>query len=299
MLELPTRRAAARDIVPRLMDFEFAQDTPRYWMSGDPYTTHLMNALSLTFPEGERFFVASVRALRHFAKDPELVRQVRGFLAQESLHRREHDSFNDWLRSQGVDVDTFYAEVAALLAQPEEKGGELVRLAVTCALEHFTAIMAEEWLTSGLAEEAHPNVRPLWSWHAIEELDHKAVAFDVYTAAGGGYALRVATMFSVSVAFIAKASEMHARLLEADGKLGDVRGLLRGFWKFWGPGGHFLRLVPAYLRYYHPRFHPWERDDSALIARVEQELAPRRGQLDVALEEAAAAPLAARARQLA
>jgi predicted metal-dependent hydrolase len=292
MRELPAG-GRARDIVPRLMDFDFAADTPRYWMNGDPYTTTLLNALSLTFPEGERFFVAAVRSLRHHARDPALARQVRGFLAQESMHRREHDAFNDWLRQGGVDVDRFYAEVAALLRQPEEKGNELVRLAVTCALEHFTAILAEEWLTSGLADEAHPNVRSLWSWHAIEELDHKAVAYDVYQAAGGGYALRALTMITVSLAFLAKATEMHMRLLRAERKL-DTRTLLRGVRKFWGPRGHFSRLLPAYLRYFKPSFHPWDRDDSALIARIERELAPQQGHLDEVLEEAAALPLSPR-----
>jgi predicted metal-dependent hydrolase len=293
MRELPAG-GRARDIVPRLMDFDFAADTPRYWMNGDAYTTTLLNALSLTFPEGERFFVAAVRSLRHHVTDPALARQVRGFLAQESLHRREHDAFNDWLRQGGVDVDRFYAEVAALLRQPEEKGNALLRLAVTCALEHFTAILAEEWLTSGLADQAHPNVRPLWSWHAIEELDHKAVAYDVYEAAGGGYSLRALTMITVSIAFIAKATEMHMRLLRAEGQLGNLGSLARGVWKFWGPRGHFSRLLPAYLRYFKPSFHPWDRDDSALIARIERELSPAQGQLDEALEEAAALPLSPR-----
>src|SRR5687767_8664396 len=99
--------ARAREITPRPMKFDFQAHTPRYWMGGDPFTTHLMNALSLTFPEGERFFVASVRALREHVKTPELARQVRGFLAQESLHRREHEAFNEFLRSVDVDVDQF------------------------------------------------------------------------------------------------------------------------------------------------------------------------------------------------
>jgi predicted metal-dependent hydrolase len=242
-------------------------------MAGDPFTTHLMNALSLTFPEGERFFVASVRELRDHVKDPALARQVRGFLAQESLHRREHEAFNEFLRSVGVPVDDFYREIEQLLATPEKGGSKRHRLAITCALEHFTAILAEQLLTSAeLQGEAHANIRPLWLWHALEELDHKAVAFDVYEAAGGGYPLRVFAMVVATVFFLAKVSEMQVRLLKRDGELGNLRSVARGLWKFWGPRGHFSRLIPAYLRYYHPRFHPWQKDDSALIARFEREL---------------------------
>ena len=113
----------------------------------------------------------------------------------------------------------------------------------------------------------------LWYWHALEELDHKAVAFDVYEAAGGGYVLRVFAMAMASVFFLAKVSEMQVRLMKRDGELGNVQSWARGLWKFWGPRGHFTRLIPAYLRYYHPRFHPWQQDDSALIARYERELA--------------------------
>jgi predicted metal-dependent hydrolase len=267
----------ARQIAPRPMRFDFAASTPRYWMAGDPFTTHLMNALSLTFPEGERFFVASVRALREHVKEPELESQVRGFLAQESLHRREHEAFNEFLRGVGVPVDEFYREIEGLLSAPEQGGSKRHRLAITCALEHFTAILAEHLLSSSaLQAEAHPNVRPLWQWHALEELDHKSVAFDVYRAAGGSYPLRVLAMLVASVFFLAKVSEMQVRLMKRDGELGNLRSWARGIWKFWGPRGHFSGLVPAYLRYFHPRFHPWEKDDSALIARFEHELASYR-----------------------
>ena len=275
--------ARARKISPRPMKFDFhspsdspgsASQTPRYWMAGDPFTTHLMNALSLTFPEGERFFVASVRALREHVKDPELEAQVRGFLAQESLHRREHEAFNDFLQGLGVPVEQFYREIALLLSAPEQGSSKRHRLAITCALEHFTAILAERLLGSEeLQREAHENVRPLWQWHALEELDHKAVAFDVYQAAGGGYALRAFAMVMATVFFLAKVSEMQVRLMKHDGELKNLRSWARGIWKFWGPRGHFSTLVPAYLRYFDPRFHPWEKDDSALIARFERELA--------------------------
>ncbi len=270
--QVPRTRAAAREIAPRPLKLNVPADTPRHWFDGDPYLTHVMNALSLTFPEGERLFIHAVRDAREHVKDPVLERQVRGFLAQESLHRREHDVFNAWLRTLGVDVDAYYREIEALLSVDEPRAPALVRLAVTCALEHFTAILAAQWLTrDDLRMRAHPNVRPLWTWHALEELDHKAVAFDVYRAAGGSYLLRVTIMLSVTVTFLLKVSSLHARLMRWDGQR-SLGVWLRGFWRSWGPRGHFTALIPAYLRYFKPGFHPWENDDSALIAHFEREL---------------------------
>jgi predicted metal-dependent hydrolase len=275
--------AAAREIAPRRAKFTLGSDTPRYWLSGDPYVSHVLNALSLTFPEGERLFIVSVRDLAERLQDPLLARQVRGFLAQESLHRRVHAAFNEWLRALGVDVDRYYAEIAALLQidQPEGARDEefwtrrRAQLAVTCALEHFTAVLAELWLTrDDLRLGAHPDVRPLWTWHSIEELDHKSVAFDVYQATGGSYALRVLIMASVTVGFLWKVSSIHTRLMRDDGQR-DPRTWLRGLWRCWGPRGYFSTLLPAYLRYFRPDFHPWQHDDSALVRRFERELTER------------------------
>jgi uncharacterized protein len=266
--------AATRSIAPRRLKFALSPDTPGFWFDGDPFMTHVMNALSLTFPEGERLFIVAVRAFAEQVRDPVLQRQVRGFLAQESLHRREHTAFNDWLRSLGVDVEGYYREIAELL-QVDAAGAARDRaaLAVTCALEHFTAIMAEQWLTrADLRLRAQPEVRALWTWHALEELDHKAVAFDVYEASGGSYTLRVLVMLGVTYGLLRKVSSLHARLMLAD-RQHDARVWLRGFWRCWGPRGYFTSLVPAYLRYFDPSFHPWQQDDAALVRKFERELA--------------------------
>jgi len=264
---------AKREIAPRNVKFPFAGNTPRHWFDDDPYQTNVMNALSMIFPEGERYFIAAVRSLREYAKDPTLDAQVRGFLAQESLHRREHDAFNDWLRSTGIDVDFFYGVMRDALRVDEPITSKRWRLAVTCALEHFTAIIAEEWLTrTELRESAHPNVRPLWTWHALEELDHKAVAFDVYRAAGGTYPMRAVAMVLITIGFVGLAADFHTRLMIKDRQLFNVKSYLKGGWKCWGPRGYFTSLLPAWLRYFKRDFHPWQQDDSELIARYEREL---------------------------
>lgn len=259
---------ASVEITPRRMDFEFPATTPRYWLDRDPWRSHLMNALSLTFPAGEKMFVEAVRAFRDRITDPKLSADIRGFIGQEAMHSQEHSAFNEWLRAIGVDVDTIYAQVDARIALAEGRAPKEVMLAITCALEHFTAIMADMMMQSPeMYERMDPAVRDLWLWHAIEETEHKGVAFDVYRAIGGGYRMRVTTMALATVHFMSHIAKFQWQLLRDDGEQFKLRAWARGLRDYWGPRGYFTRLIPAYLDYYRPDFHPWQHDNSALANR--------------------------------
>src|SRR4029079_15061731 len=76
-------------------------------------------------------------------------------------------------------------------------------LALTAALEHFTATLAELLLTDEDARAmfGEPAARDLFVWHALEESEHKAGAFDVYRAAGGTERMRRWTMNGIFVGF--------------------------------------------------------------------------------------------------
>jgi uncharacterized protein len=273
---MQTRPAAARErsIRPRDLALDIPLDTPRYWLGNDPYATHLMNALSLVFPPGERFFIDAVRHFRNQLRDPELASQVRGFMGQEALHSREHKGFNSWLARFGIDADAIEQRVSQEIERRRAMRKPIDDLAVTCALEHFTAIMAESWLHEAeLRESAHTTLARLWTWHALEELDHKSVAFDVYREVGGDEATRRRWMLRISIGFVLGISIMHLQFLAADGQLKRPAYLAKQWWRFWGPRGYFTRLIPAYLRYYRSDFHPWNEDHSQLIAHFERELA--------------------------
>ncbi len=267
------RKARAHTIRPRPLELKIPADLPRHWMGGDPYATHLLNALSITFPPGERLFMAAVRALRHKVEDPALQEQIKAFLSQEALHSREHSALNGWLAKAGYPAAQFEQEVADEIAARRSQRGAYEDLAVTCALEHFTAIMAESWLKHPeVRTQCHRELSALWLWHAIEELDHKAVAFDVYQAAGGSYAQRVATMVFVTIGLIGGISVYQAQLMAHDGQHKNVRVWAKGLWKYWGPKGYFTKLIPSYLRYFRRDFHPWDTDDTSLMAAAEAEL---------------------------
>jgi uncharacterized protein len=274
--------ARARDIQPRPLAIDIPRETPRYWMGDDAYTTHLLNAMSLMFPHGERMFMDAVRAFRDRVGDPQLARQVRGFLAQEALHSREHRSMNAWLTTLGINAEAYEAAVEEDIKRRRAKRGPIDDLAVTCALEHFTAILAHAWLTNpGFREQAAEPLRTLWTWHALEELDHKSVAYDVYAEVGGDYLTRVRWMLRITVVFFMSVSSFQYYLLRGDKQLGKRKELLKSWWKFWGPRGHFTRCIPAYLRYYKRGFHPWDEDDRALITRFERLLSQPKPALTV------------------
>lgn len=266
----PRSRGVERDIPRRKIDFDFdPAAVPLDYYGGDPIKSLVMTALSNVFPEGERFFVDSVLHYREqIEEDPALAAAVRGFAAQEGMHSRAHAAFNAMARAQGLEVaKDLERKVKHLLRFRARTAPPERRLAVTCALEHFTAILAEQLLTDAEHRESmHPAVRDLWVWHALEESEHKAVAFDVFQRVCGSYAVRAQVMILATAFFLGFITYSHLRMCAARGLLGDVRGHLRTLDYLWIRRGLFRRLIPAYLDYFRPAFHPDDRDTTALLA---------------------------------
>jgi predicted metal-dependent hydrolase len=258
-----------------------ASTVPRDWYANDPFPTTFMDALSLLFPEGERFFVDSVKQLAHHATEPELAERVTGFIGQEAMHGREHRAFNELLAARGIAGGPgVERRVRKLLRFGRKVLSPRSQLAVTCALEHFTAMLAEQMLeTERIRDEIHPSVRPLWVWHSLEESEHKAVAFDVYRAAGGGYVRRVAMMVLASIVFFGVQALAHARLMASRRILWKPWTWLRGLARMWIWPGFFTRLLPAYFSYFRPSFHPNDRDNRALVATWRETLFGQPGEL--------------------
>jgi predicted metal-dependent hydrolase len=195
----------------RKLNVDLSRGFPRHWMGGDIYRTAFMNALSMSFPLGEQMFIDSVRAAPPEAVlDPVLRAEVKDFVGQEASHRYVHQQYNDELARQG-----FPYTMEEKLKRRVERIRKLPvrdRLAITCALEHYTAMLADYVLRHpAWLEGAESQLRTLWNWHAAEELEHKAVAFDVYRAAGGGYRRRVLWYLHVSVSFWLDTSRRTAR----------------------------------------------------------------------------------------
>ena len=191
MTDKPAVRPAALAIVPRDRRFGAGPSAPRLWHGGRVESTAIYNALSTTFPKGEAFFVDSVRAFRDGAP-PQLAEDIKAFTTQEVIHSREHDRFNRSAAEAGYDLSTLDERVELRLAIGRGRP-PVVNLAATMALEHFTAIFAHQLLADPRhLDGADPEIAELWRWHAAEEIEHKAVAYDVLQKIDPSYALRIA-----------------------------------------------------------------------------------------------------------
>lgn len=253
-------------------DVKSPQVNQRHWLAGDPVASAWFTALSASFPRGEAMFIDAVKAHRE-GVDPALAEAIRDFVRQEVNHSREHLAFN---RSAGYDLAAIDARVAALVAMTQSLP-PLVQLTVTCALEHFTAIFAHEFLAHpehfGTADE---ETVALWRWHAVEEIEHKAVALDTWIAATRAlpprrrWLMRTIVMGDVTCRFLRNRWVDALELLAQDGITG-WRARWRLFAYLWLKPGILSRVFPAWASWFKPGFHPWQVDDRALIARHEGE----------------------------
>ena len=225
-----------------------------------------MDSLSLLFPQGEQFFVDSVRHYRNRVQDAQLRQDVAGFIAQEAMHSKEHLMFNRVVQDRHLPVADIDAELKNLLDWVRRVAPPRVQLAATCALEHFTATMGEMLLTHpDIKARMSDEVRPLWMWHALEETEHKAVAYDVYEHTGGDYVTRVTTMAVATVIFIGFTARTHVRMLQADGQLSRFRQNIKGINYLFCRKGVLSALTWDYFKYYKPGFHPNQQDTSHLV----------------------------------
>jgi predicted metal-dependent hydrolase len=258
----------------RRMDFGFS-DVPRYWFHNDPFLTHFLTNLSSLFPEGEMFFVDSVRAVRDQIEDPVMQKEISAFIGQEAMHSKEHQAFNDYANAQGIDIDYLDKRVGKLLALGKKFLSLKQQLAITCALEHFTATVAAQLMRRDdwSARMNDPVMRKMWLWHAIEESEHKAVAFDVYQKVGGDYATRALFMVIASSILALVASEQQVRLMAQDGQLFNLKSWGRGIWNLFGYKGYMSELTLQYLDYFRPGFHPNDHESKALELRWKQHFA--------------------------
>ena len=247
----------------------------RWWCNGDPVATAWNNALSAAFPRGEALFIDSVKAFREGAP-PKLEREIRAFVKQEVNHSREHLRFNRMAAESGYDMAAVDERVEATIAIARARP-PIVQLGVTMALEHFTAMFARVFL-----ERPQDFFDPgrtdagLWTWHAIEEIEHKAVAYDTFLHATRGWSrwkrwkLKTLTMLLASVRFLRNRWRDAMDLLAQD-QITGWRARARLFWYLAGKPGILRRIFPAWVAYFLPGFHPWNHDDRALIGKYDSE----------------------------
>lgn len=262
-------------ITPR--DRRFARDTKpaHWWHGGDPHATAFYNALSATFPKGEAFFVESVRKFRAGASD-KLAEEIKGFTTQEAIHSREHAAFNKAALDAGYDLKPLEDRVAWRIDFIKSKP-PIASLASTMALEHFTAIFAHELLADPRhVADAEPEAQAMWRWHAIEEIEHKGVAYDTWLHATRRWSrwrrwkVKANVMLLATRNFTLDRTKGALELLRQDGITGP-RAWFGLIWFMWVRPGMMRKIFRAWAAFFMPGFHPWNEDDRHLIRKYEDE----------------------------
>jgi hypothetical protein len=264
-------------ITPRDLKIDREARNARWWHGGDPIATAYFNALSAAFPQGETFFIETVRRFRD-QTDQGLQEQIAAFIRQESMHTREHVVFNRLIRNAGYDTSAMDAETRRRIDLARSRP-PIVQLAITAALEHFTAIMAHSLLTEAKPMPGAPaEVLRLWQWHAIEEIEHKAVAYDTFLAASKNmssfrrWAVRCHVMGLIGLQFWYANFQRMADFFRQD-QMNNTRTWLRVAKYLLISPGMMRRIFLPYLSFFRPGFHPWRQDDRKLIGEVERTLA--------------------------
>lgn len=269
-------RSKLAAIMPTRRDihFDLAAERIGDWNKGSVHLSQFMNTLSIFFPVGERFFIDSVRYYRDRITDPELKKAVTAFIGQEAMHGREHEQYNQLTFARtpvSAKVETF---VYHLLEGAKKRLPPSMRLSGTIALEHFTALMADSLLNEPrMLEGAEPHYARIWNWHALEETEHKAVAYDVWDAVMGrgakAYFNRASGMVIATTIFWSIMIPAYLMVLRQEGQLGNVKG-----WRFlmrnlFTEIPFFPRLARSYLDYFRPDFHPWDHDNRQFLKHID------------------------------
>lgn len=258
------------EIKPRNLHFDVESEIGSDWNNNNAFVTAFFNSMSILFPIGEKMFIDSVREHKDQISDPKLLKEMSGFFGQEGFHRREHQRFNEQLcKHRGYDLQRLEKPIARGEKLANKHFTAIQRLAATVAAEHFTGSFADLILTQDhWFGNASPAMKQLWQWHAAEELEHKAVAFDVFKAVDGDEKVRAKamrqTVFFLTIDIMRGAMHM----LRKDKKLWKLATWKQAYqFLFAKNTGLFPSMRPYYRDFFREDFHPWDQDNQELLGQ--------------------------------
>jgi predicted metal-dependent hydrolase len=250
------------ELVVRRLLIDLESPIPRHWCNGDAFQTALYNALSMSFPEGEQFFIDAVRAGQKLLPPEQQQRfaaEVQGFIGQEATHRRIHALFNGHLERQGLDnkIGPNIPVRNQILAGADVRHA----LGITAAIEHFTAILAE-WMLSNSQrfDGCEPRLKTMWLWHSAEESEHRSTAFDLYAALGGNHEWRITWFNRITYVFLSDVLRQTVHNLKRDGTLWRWSTWRSAARYLFGKHGMVREVFPAWRAYKRKDFHPSQQE---------------------------------------
>lgn len=275
-------------IIPRKMNFDLARRSTQDWCGENLLHTAFLNGMSLSLPIGEHFFIKTVRQFEQDISEPKLRDEIRNFIAQEAIHSRQHDIYNQLLVRDGYNIAPLEQRTKDALDANWEASSPIERLASTIALEHITHVLGDQIL-------AHPErlhawdseYKAFWLWHAAEEIEHKAVCYDLYNKLGGTYLMRTKALITITARMMEIFWKNQHDLLEQTCRMRELdRFSTSTIWLsnmdfMFGQDGILRGCEATYGDWFMPSFHPWKHDNRKVLDNWKQELLPLNHAADV------------------
>ena len=265
----------------RRVNFEFPENLSRRWFNGSPFRSFFATALSMTFPAAEdHFIVAGVKPYLKRIEDNKLRSETKGFIAQEVIHSREHQKLNRAIGKQFKHLDRLDDLERAYFEAASKAMPDSLRLALSAALEHMTAAFGQYTLTHPEDwEGVEPAITELFKWHALEEMEHKSVAYDIHEMTGGTQLTRVVALLVGVHIFAPVVVTNLIYLAAADGVLFNgelVKDFLkhREFLKSHNSPGLMGTMIKGVIPYLHPRHSPWGHNDDRHLVKDSERYYP-------------------------
>lgn len=263
-----TGSSSPATIQVRRLRFNLSKEMPNYWNENCPVKTHILNSIAILAPAFERLAISSVIPYKDKVDDPALAKAVKEFIGQESAHGSEFIRYNQFLKLQGYDTKRLEKANLKRFKSLAKRLSPKMHLSLTLAAEHLTAIISDlilrdpQWMAN-----AHPAFQALWRWHALEEIEHKAVVFDLYKSIRGDYFSRITGMWLISMMLGGLLCRNFFHLIFKDKLL-----LSLSFWQkclniLFAKPGFIRQLLLPYLQYYLPFFHPWQQKNNDILEK--------------------------------
>ncbi|MEM7184407.1 MAG: metal-dependent hydrolase [Spirochaetota bacterium] len=258
----------SKKIKVRNPGFTFPDTISKYWLDGSIFKTSLLNSFTLEFPSAEKLFGRSAKKHLPGKDKPELRQAALAFIGQETQHSKQHLQFWKNLQNQGYDLKPFANFLDHTIEFFESRLTDGQVLATITGFEHYTALLAELAIKNDLLAGAEPSMKELFEWHIMEELEHKAVAFDLLQENYPDYTLRIGGMLFATALLVSFTSVGTLSLIIQDKKLFDLSVWKHAFDYLFFKDKLFFEAFEMFLEYFDKNFHPNNRDDSHLLEKI-------------------------------
>lgn len=246
---------------------EWPDSLPMNWNNNSPFMSQFLNALSVNFPDGERFFIDSVKAFKDKITDEQQLKEIQEFTKQENWHRHVHIQYTEWMERKGLPAKNVESEMSKFWSRLATKWSPMSCLAATVCVEHITATNAELFLSYRTnLKRMHPHFEQVWRWHGIEEIEHKAIAMDVYNKVGGTVGRRRLAMCMVLMYYTYYMFKNTFRFLQAYQELWKWQTIKDAIKMLFDNQSGVIRCsFPYIIDFMRADWHPNQTDHTVLL----------------------------------